>query len=85
MKERQKKLALVQLLLNQQKKGNQELLHGAECGKYATAKTFKYTHSSTCGEVKKSKPNKSKISINEIVQEDKLPSPVPTRKVEGVK
>ena len=70
------------MLLNQQTKiRNQELVKCEKCGKFVTAKTLKYTHSLKCGEVKKSRPKTSEIKINEIVQEDKPPSPVPIQKV----
>ena len=64
---------------------NQELVQCAKCGKYVTEKTLKYTHSLKCGLVKKSRPNKSEIKINENVQEEAPPPPVPVQKVEEVR
>ena len=49
----------------------------AKCQKWVTPKTLKYTHSLKCGVVKKSRPNKSEIKINEIVQEEAPPPPAP--------
>ena len=59
---------------------NQELVKCKKCRKLLTAKTFKYTHSLKCGEVKKSRSKKSEIKINENVQEE-TPNPVPIQKV----
>ena len=60
---------------------NQELVKCEKCGKFVTAKTLKYTHGIKCGEVKKSRPKKSEIKINENVQEDKQPDPTPIQMV----
>ena len=59
----------------------QQLVKCEKCGKCVTPKTLKYTHSLKCDEVKKSRPNKSEIKINENVQEETPPSPVPIQKV----
>ena len=58
----------------------QNLIKCTKCGKFVTEKTMKYTHSLKCGEVKKSRPKKADIIINENVQEDK-PDPTPIQKV----
>ena len=59
----------------------QKLIKCEKCGKFVTAKTLKYTHGIKCGEVKKSRPKKSEIKINENVQEEKTPDSVPIQKV----
>ena len=59
----------------------QQLVQCQKCGKFVTPKTLKYTHGIKCGEIKKSRPKKLEIKINENVQEDKPPSPVPVQKV----
>ena len=62
----------------------QQLVQCQKCGKFVTAKTLKYTHGIKCGEIKKSRPKKSEIKINENVQEYKSPDPVPVQKEEAV-
>jgi len=64
---------------------NQELVQCPKCQKWVTPKTLKYTHGLKCGEVKKSRPKKSEIKINENVQEEAPPPPVPIQKVEEVR
>jgi len=59
----------------------QKLIRCEKCNKFVTEKTMKYTHSIKCGQVKKSRPNKSEIKINENVQEEKTPDSVPIQKV----
>ena len=59
----------------------QQLVQCQKCGKFVTPKTLKYTHGIKCGEVKKSRPKKSEIKINENVQEDKPPDPAPVQPV----
>ena len=63
----------------------QKLIKCEKCGKFVTAKTLKYTHGIKCGEVKKSRPRKSEIKINENVQEETQPNPAPVQKAEEVK
>ena len=63
----------------------QKLIKCEKCGKFVTAKTLKYTHGIKCGEVKKSRPKKSEIKINENVQEETQPNPAPVQKAEEVK
>ena len=57
------------------------MIQCTKCQKWVTPKTLKYTHSLKCGVVKKSRPEKSEIKINEIVQEEKTPNPVPIQKI----
>ena len=66
---------------------NQELVQCAKCQKWVTPKTLKYTHSLKCGVEKyqPGRPKKSKIEINETVQEETPPDPVPVQKVEVVR
>ena len=52
----------------------QELVKCNKCNKWVTPKTMKYTHSNTCGIVKKTKPKKT--ILNEHEQEYKSPNPV---------
>ena len=63
----------------------QQLVQCQKCGKFVTPKTLKYTHGLKCGEIKKSRPKKSEIKINENVQENKPPDPVPIQKEEEVR
>ena len=63
----------------------QKLIKCDKCGKFVTEKTMKYTHSLKCGQVKKSRPKKSEIKINENVQEETQPNPAPVQKAEEVK
>ena len=63
----------------------QQLIQCEKCNKWVTPKTMKYTHHLKCGVVKKSRPKKSEIKINEVVQEDTPPSPEPTETVAKVK
>ena len=69
------------LLARAKKIREQKLIKCEKCGKFVTAKTLKYTHGIKCGEVKKSRPKKSEIKINENVQEEKTPDSVPIQKV----
>ena len=59
----------------------QKLIRCEKCGKFVAAKTLKYTHGIKCGVVKKSRPKKADIIINENIQEDKQPDPTPIQKV----
>ena len=63
----------------------QKLIKCIICGKFVTEKTMKYTHSIKCGQVKKSRPKKADMIINENIQEYKQPDPTPIQKVEEVK
>ena len=58
----------------------QQLVQCEKCKKWVTPKTLKYTHGIKCGEIKKSRPKKSEIKINENVQEQTPPSPVQVQK-----
>ena len=58
----------------------QQLIQCEKCKKWVTPKTLKYTHGIKCGEIKKSRPKKSEIKINENVQEQTPPSPVQVQK-----
>ena len=58
----------------------QQLVQCEKCKKWVTPKTLKYTHGIKCGQVKKSRPKKSEIKMNEDVQEKTPPSPVQVQK-----
>ena len=58
----------------------QQLIQCEKCKKWVTPKTLKYTHGIKCGEIKKSRPKKSEITINENVQEKTPVNPVPIEK-----